>query len=258
MIRGSQAKTATKYVLLVGLALILGLTGRAFSQQAAQTRGQGGGQAAAAAKPAPGKGAHPSLFFSEPWHQDMKEQHPLSQANVSNPNLELKFYGSGKQMEITGADDGGEDNPVRIFMGTCVNPCGAMFRDKNNYVDLSGLARIKWLTRVSGFHKLRPMVKLADGTVLVGDHAEGEISDYYETMYAVADIHWIKVDPDKLLAHGDFLNSVDLSLVDEIGFVDMMPGSGHGQGGFSSMSRMAVYGKPVPRSSVQSRASSGN
>jgi len=248
MIRRSHAVSAVKYLLVLGLAL--GLASSAFAQQPAQQRGQG--QATAGARPAPGKGGHPPLFFSEAWNHPQKEQVPLTQEHVSNPNLELKLYGKG--IEITGANDGGEDNPVRLFMGTCATQCGAMFRDKNNYVDLSGLARIKWLTRVSGFHKLQPMIKLADGTYLVGDHAEGQISDYYETTFAIQDIHWIKVDPDKLLTHGDFLDKVDLSKVDEVGFVDLMPGSGHGQGGFSVMSRFAVYGKPVPREPVQSRA----
>lgn len=257
MMRGSRLVPAVKFALAAICALALAGAMNARAQEAApQPGGQGrrGGRAEAGGPPGPGKGMHPPLFFSEPWHQDQKEQHPLSQVNVSNPNLVLTFYGSGKQMEITGANDGGEDNPVRLFMGTCVGPCGATFRDKNNFVDLSGLARIKWLTRVSGFHKLRPLIKLADGTMLVGDHADGEISDYYETMFAVQDIHWIKVDPQTLLTHGNFLDHVDLSRVDEVGFVDLMPGSGHGQGGFSSMSRMAVYGKAVPRDSVQSEA----
>jgi hypothetical protein len=43
-------------------------------------------------------------------------------------------------------------------------------RDKNNDVDLSGLATIRWRTKISGFHLLLPIVKLADGTWLVGNH----------------------------------------------------------------------------------------
>jgi hypothetical protein len=243
MMRRSHLHSAMKYLLVLGL--VLGLAGSAFAQQQA-----------AAVRPAPGKGGHPPLFFSEAWSHPQKEQVPLAQEHVSNPNLELKLYGGAKTggPEITGANDGGEDNPVRIFMGTCLVQCGATFRDKSNYVDLSGLARIKWLTRVSGFHKLRPMIKLADGTYWVGDHADGQISDYYETTFAIQDIHWIKLDADKMLTHGDFVNNLDLSKVDEVGFVDLMPGSGHGQGGFSVMSRFAVYGKPVPRAPVQSRA----
>jgi hypothetical protein len=41
---------------------------------------------------------------------------------------------------------------------------------------------------------------------------------------------------------------MDLSKVDEIGFTDLMPGSGHGDGGYSDLGWIEVYGKPVPRS----------
>jgi hypothetical protein len=40
---------------------------------------------------------------------------------------------------------------------------------------------------------------------------------------------------------------VDLSKVDEIGFVDLMPGSGHGQGGWVDVAQVEVYGGSVPR-----------
>jgi hypothetical protein len=43
--------------------------------------------------------------------------------------------------------------------------------DKDNHLDLSGLAKVKWQTRASAFHVVRPVVKLADGTLLVGDYA---------------------------------------------------------------------------------------
>jgi hypothetical protein len=39
----------------------------------------------------------------------------------------------------------------------------------------------------------------------------------------------------------------DLSKVDEIGFADLMPGSGHGWGGFVNVGRIDVYGSPVKR-----------
>jgi len=41
--------------------------------------------------------------------------------------------------------------------------------------------------------------------------------------------------------------NVDLSRVDEVGFVDLMPGSGHGTGGYIHVSQFQVYGKAVPR-----------
>jgi hypothetical protein len=39
-----------------------------------------------------------------------------------------------------------------------------------------------------------------------------------------------------------------LSRVDEVGFVDLMPSSGHGPGGWSDVGRVEVFGKPVKRS----------
>ena len=41
--------------------------------------------------------------------------------------------------------------------------------------------------------------------------------------------------------------SPDLSRVDEVGFADLLPGSGHGWGGFVNVGRIEVYGKPVAR-----------
>jgi len=41
----------------------------------------------------------------------------------------------------------------------------------------------------------------------------------------------------------------DLSKVDEIGFADLMPGSGHGAGGWADVAAIHVFGgsvKPMP------------
>lgn len=39
----------------------------------------------------------------------------------------------------------------------------------------------------------------------------------------------------------------DLSKVDEAGFVDLTPGSGHGVGGYVNVAHIQVYGSPVKR-----------
>ena len=251
MIRNSHIISALKYSLLLGLAF------GAFAQQPAQQpaqqggqgRGQGYGRGPGGITPDRARAAlvHPPLFFKEEWKQTLTGgQHPITPDAVSNPNLELKFYGPAKDMLINGVA-GSESDPIRLWTGTCALPCGATLRDKQNYVDLTGLAKIRWVTRVSGLHKLRPMIKLADGTLLVGNHADGELSDYHETEFSISDVKWIKLDPDKIIAKGDFLDAPDLSKIDEVGFVDLMPGSGHGEGGYSVLTRFEVYGKPVPR-----------
>ena len=35
--------------------------------------------------------------------------------------------------------------------------------------------------------------------------------------------------------------------MDEVGYIDLMPGSGHGQGGWSDVAQIEVYGRPVKR-----------
>jgi hypothetical protein len=112
---------------------------------------------------------------------------------------------------------------------------------------LSGLARIRWVTKVSGFHKVHPIVKLADGTWLVGDHADGSLSDWLEADFSLADVKWMKLDIEKIETKGNWVEKPDLSKVDEIGFADLMPGSGHGPGGWSDVGRIEVYAKPVAR-----------
>ena len=64
-------------------------------------------------------------------------------------------------------------------------------------------------------------------------------------------MRWLKLDIAKVQTKGVLLDKVDLSRVDEIGFVDLTPGSGHGLGGFSDVGWMEVYGKAVPRAGIQ-------
>ena len=92
-----------------------------------------------------------------------------------------------------------------------------------------------------GFHQVRPVVKLADGTWLVGDRATGPSADFNETDISIADVRWIKLDIARVVAVGNWIEHPDLSKVDEIGFADLMPGSGHGPGGYVNVGRIEVY-----------------
>jgi hypothetical protein len=113
--------------------------------------------------------------------------------------------------------------------------------------DMTGLARIRWIHKVSGYHKIRPMVKLADGTWLVGDHSDGSTVDWLITEIAIPEVRWRRIDIERMVTVGDWVVNPDLSKVDEIGFADLMPGSGHGQGGWSDLGFVEVYAKSVKR-----------
>jgi len=203
----------------------------------------------------------PPLFFKEEWKAPTDVEHPVSQDSVASATLELKLYGDG----VGGMKpDHGiwivKHNlpliePAHTWSGMCTSSCAFALRDKDNYVDLTGLGKIRFQYKVAGFHLLRPVIKLADGTWLAGDHTDGLSADWHESEITLADLRWRKIDIKKVVEapDGKWIEHPDLSKVDEIGFTDLMAGSGHGPGGWSDVGRIEVYGKPVKRDAIQSK-----
>ena len=60
-------------------------------------------------------------------------------------------------------------------------------------------------------------------------------------------VRWLRLDISAVVTKGNFVDKPDLSKVDEIGFVDLAPGSGHGPGGWIDVAAFEVFGKPVKR-----------
>ena len=223
------------------------------AQQAAPApagRGEGRGRG--------GANTPPPLFFKEAW-QIVGPAHAFAPGEnvLTNANLELKLYGPS----ATAADPDKRiwisTPPINIWTGMTTTPSAATLRDKDNYVDLTGLAKVRWITRASGFHVVRPVVKLADGTYLVGEHADANTSGFLESEFMFATQRWMKLDIERVVTKGTYgpaqeasawvRDAVDLSKVDEVGFADLIPGSGHGSGGYVNVASFEVYGKPVKR-----------
>jgi hypothetical protein len=207
----------------------------------------------------------------------------VTAAAVTNPALELKLYdpdaasipgyrsnppprsvardwGGPSCIQLAGHNqsppprrvaNGEPTDPPNLWTGVCHTAVAATLRDRSRYVDLTGRAKIRWVTRTSGFHVVRPVVKLADGNWFVGDYAEGASSAnstlFLETEFAVANVRWRPLDIARVVTTGQAWATPDLSRVDEVGFADLIPGSGHGWGGFVNVGRIEVYGTPVPR-----------
>ena len=239
-----RLKQLSTLVWLVPLG-IAALSFFALAQQPAE--GPGGGKA----KGVKGKegGPRAPLFLREEWKQTPAGgEHAVTPAEaVSNPNLELKLYGpDAKNIQLTGAA-ADEGNPIHLWNGITESPIAVTLRDKSNFVDLTGVARIKWNTKMSGLHQVHPVVKLADGTWLVGDRGTGSVVDWHEDDFSLADVRWLRLDINKIQTKGNFLEKADLTKVDEVGFADLMAGSGHGPGGWADVGKIEVYGKPVAR-----------
>ena len=224
---------------------MLGVSYGALAQQPAPANPAGSGRQGGAA---PARASRPSLFFREEWKQvPGGGEHPITADAVASANLELKLYGtSSKEIQLTGSAQD-ENNPIHLWTGLCTTPCAAALKHKNSYVDLSGLGRIRWVTKTSGFHQVRPIVKLADGTWLVGDRGDGSPADWLMNDIALSEVRWLKLDMAGVVTKGTFVEKPDLSKVDEVGFADLLPGSGHGAGGWSDVAVIEVYGKPVKR-----------
>ncbi|MGH9689281.1 MAG: hypothetical protein ACRD5K_19610, partial [Candidatus Acidiferrales bacterium] len=147
------------------------------------------------------------------------------------------------------------------FNGLCDRPCGLALRDKNNYFDLRGNANMKFTALVSGFHRVRPLIRLADGTLLIGDQAEGSTADWHPYEISFREVRWLKLDPKVGVTLGEtWVENPDLSKVDEVGYFDVIPGSGprvEGMpvekmpppppGGWIAVSSFELWGKPVAR-----------
>ena len=241
MSRRVVALTILNCSLVLGVVCTAAFTanGQQPAKEGAPKGGGGKGKAA----------ARPPLFFREEWKQSPAggEHQVVPADSVANPDLTLNLLGpTGKEMLMTGAATD-ETNPIHLWTGMCTTPCAFTLKHKNSYADLTGLARIRLVSKMSGLHMVHPLIKTADGIWLVGDRADGSLSDWIESEFAVSDVKWLRVDPTRMVTTGTWVKDPDLNKVDEIGFADLMPSSGHGPGGWADVAKIEVYAKSVPR-----------
>jgi hypothetical protein len=201
----------------------------------------------------------PALLFREVWQQP-PHTGPLNDENrritdqaLTNRDLELRLYGTdARNIQVT------EHNGIPdLWTGFTTSPVALTLRHKSAYLDLTGLTRMRWRTRTENLHVLHPVVKLADGTLLVGSQTFSSPqrpmvgSNAFSGNFVVSEVtfddqRWFQLDPTKVVVMKE-VGSPDLSRVDEIGFVDLMPGGGHGFAGCSNVSWIEVYANPRKR-----------
>jgi len=232
--------------------------GFGFAQQPAQGQRAAGGTGGARASTAP-------AAFKVEWVQPQGQtgQVPIVQGNVADPNVEVHWYGEAAKKLLTSGTPGSETTPFSAWSGECDGPFAITFKPKNNMLDMSGLGRIRWVVKTSGFHAVRPVVKLADGTLLVGDRADTSVPMLATREFVLSDVRWIRLDPMRVVTVNGgrgagpanpnneiWVVNPDLTKVDEVGFADLMPGSGHGTGGYIPLGTIEVFGKPIPRATA--------
>jgi len=199
-----------------------------------------------AAPPPPA--TRPPLLFKEEWKQPPytgtlnDENRRATQDAITNPRLELKLYGTDAKNVGVYNHEGRFD----LWSGVVTSPVAVAVRDKSSYLDLTGLARVRAIVRTLGLHVIHPLVKLADGTYIAGSRSVDTEGEFVQTEVAYGGMRWHKLDPQKVVT-GVEVKNPDLAKADEIGFVDLAPGGGHGISGAFNVSAIEVYAKPVPR-----------
>lgn len=183
----------------------------------------------------------------------------LTQSAVATPNIKLTVYGPCKDAsvgEVSIYGTAGTIDPLNMWTGLCPAPVAVALEDLRHYLDLTGAAKIRWVTRAHNLHAVHPVLRLADGTLIVGDHADsippwpgaygGGFPAMVETEFSLAPLHWYKLDPETVTVRS-VENNPDLSKVDAVGFVDLMPSGGHGDAGWINVSEIEVFGRLVSR-----------
>ena len=128
----------------------------------------------------------------------------------------------------------------------CKGNWAVTLRHEGLLFDLSEYAKIKWRTKQSGFRNLHLILKLADGTWLVGDQYDDHSKDWRIHEFNIMDIQWYSFNI-KYIYEEKLIENPDLSKIDEIGFTDLMHG-----GMSEACSRVdwiEVYGKSLKRNS---------
>jgi hypothetical protein len=203
---------------------------------------------------------HPTLLFRETWQQP-RHTGPLDDLNrritpdaLTNKDLQYRLYGTdASNIQVT------EHNSVPdLWTGWTNSPVALTLRHNDAYVDLRGLARMRFRARTENLHALHPVVKLADGKLLVGSQRFETPqlrmvgTNAFSGQFIVSEVtfeeqRWFELDPMKVVVLKE-VRDVDLSRVDEVGFADLMPGGQvHGLAGCSNISWIEVYARPHNR-----------
>ncbi len=190
----------------------------------------------------------PALLFKEDWRLPKHtgaatdENTRFTPEVVTNERLEAKLYGSGSA-PVRAAEHEGR---IDLWTGLATSPVALTLRDKRNYVDLTGLARLRWIVRTNAIHTLYPVVKLADGTLAVGNRGIATNDEFVQVEIAFSGMKWYTLDPQKVIVMLELKNP-DLSKVDEVGLASLAPGGGHGVAGSANFSTVELFAKAVPR-----------
>ncbi len=267
MLRRAFLRSASGFLALFFLTIVaMFFCPFAIAQDAPQRPGGGGqrGQGGGAGQARPGQVVAP-LYLKVEWVRPPSQtsQVPMVQENVVDQNVEVKWYGAAAKKLLTTGTPGSEVAPFGVWSGECDGPFAVTFHLKDgSAVDMTGLANVRWFVKTSGFHVIRPVIVLPDGTMLIADLPFSSIPMLTQSEFSLMGQRWLKLDKDRIVTLGRnpapaneiWYPDPDLSKIEEVGFADLIPSSGHGTGGYIQLGPIEVFGKTVPRDATTSSA----
>ena len=196
----------------------------------------------------PGMAPRPPLLFSETWKmppytgEQTDENTRVTPAVLTNANLEVKLYGPDAKVIRAAV----HEERVDLWNGMTASQSAVTLRDRRNFLNLTDAARLRWIVRTNAIHTLNPVVKLADGRLIVGDRTVTTHGEFLSLEIAYSGMRWYGLDPNKVIVLIEVVNP-DLSKVDEVGRAMLSPGGGHGIAGSANLSHVELFAYPVPR-----------
>ena len=166
----------------------------------------------------------PPLFFREDWTETAAAL-PVTQAHVANPDVLLTLHGPGALRIKKSHHDRPADDPYYVWSGDAEAPWAVSLRHRRGSVDLTGLAKVRWRAKQTGFRRLHLVLQLADGAWIVSEESDGASSDWRIHEFNVGDLHWRRLDITQVI-EGAPMAAPDLSRVAGIGVTDLMRGGG--------------------------------
>src|SRR5688572_17544894 len=169
----------------------------------------------------------PPVLFSEKWQlpphtgEPNDENMRFTPAVVTNPRVEVKLYGLDAKVIRAAV----HEERVGLWTGMASSPVAITLRDRNNYMDLTDAARLRWI---------------------VGDRAVNTSGEYLTVEIAFSNMRWYGLDPQRVVVLTEVTNP-NLRRVDEVGLATLAPGGGHGIAGSANLSHVDVFAYPVPR-----------
>jgi hypothetical protein len=188
------------------------------------------------------------MLFSESWRlpshagEETDENMRVTPAVVTNPRLEMKLYGRDASVIRAAVHEGRID----LWNGMTSSPAAVTLRDQRNLLNLTEAARLRWIVRTNAIHFLHPVVKLADGRLLVGDRGITTHGEFLAVEIAFGGMRWYALDPVKVVVQTEVTNP-NLRTVDEVGLAMLTPAGGHGIAGSANLSTVELFAYPVPR-----------